>query len=78
MPPLLLSGEHLSSTPEVSGIAESRSLIQEGKYDEALAILRPLARGREVDGSVLFQIGLAATGASQQPGLADGCGFSPT
>ena len=37
-----------------------------------LAILRTLARGREVDGSVLFQIGLAATGASQQPGLADG------
>ena len=60
-----------SSTPEASGIAESRSLIQEGKYDEALAILRPLARGREVDGSVLFQIGLAATDASQQPGLAD-------
>ena len=46
-------------------------MIQEGKYDEALAILRPLAWGREVDGSVLFQIGLAATGASQQPGLAD-------
>ena len=61
-----------SSTPEVSGIAESHSLIQEGKYDEALAILRPLVRGREVDGSVLFQIGLAATGASQQPDLADG------
>ena len=60
-----------SSTPEVSGIAESRSRIQEGKYDEALAILRPLARGREVDAGVLFQIGLAATGASQQPGLAD-------
>ena len=38
-----------------------------GKYGEALAILRPLARGREVDGSVLFQIGLAATGASQHP-----------
>ena len=60
-----------SSTPEVSGIAESRSRIQEGKYDEALAILRPLARGREVDAGVLFQIGLAATGASQQPGLAE-------
>ena len=57
--------------PRYPGIAESRSLIQEGKYDEALAILRPLARGREVDGSVLFQIGLAATGASQQSGLAD-------
>ena len=30
-----------------------------------------MAQDREVDGSVLFQIGLAATGASQQPGLAD-------
>ena len=60
-----------SSTPEVPGLAEGRALVRKGKYDEALAILRPLARGREVDGSVLFQIGLAATGASQQPDLTD-------
>ena len=60
-----------SSTPEVSGVAEARTLVREGRYDEALAILHPLARGREVDASVLFQIGLAAVGASHKPGLTD-------
>ena len=60
-----------SSTPEASGVAEARTLVREGRYDEALAILRPLARGREVDASVLFQIGMAAVGASHKPGLTD-------
>ena len=40
--------------------------MKQRRYEEALAILRPLARGRTVDANVLFQIGLAATGASQQ------------
>ena len=60
-----------SPTPDVSGLAEGRALVREGRYDEALTILRPLARGRTVDANVLFQIGLAAIGASQKPDLAD-------
>ena len=50
-------------------LSEARSLIGTGRFDEALAILRPLARGRTVDANVLFQIGLAAVGASQKTGV---------
>ena len=53
------------------GVAEGRTLVEEGRFDEALGILRPLAGGRTVEANVLFLIGLAATGASQQPDLAD-------
>ena len=60
-----------SATPEVPGLADARVLVREGRYDEALTILRPLARGREADASVLFQTGLAAVGASREPALAD-------
>ena len=45
---------------------EARTLMKSGRFDEALAILRPLARGRTVDAAVLFHIGLAAIGASQK------------
>ena len=69
---VLLAGPALSAendpapTPSAA-LAEARPLILRGKLEEALAILRPLARGREVDGDVLFHIGLAAVGASQDP-----------
>ena len=53
------------------GVAAARALVKAGKFEEALGILRPLARGRAVEANVLFLIGLAATGASQQPGLAE-------
>ena len=52
--------------------AATRTLIEQGRFEEALGILRPLARGRAVEANVLFLIGLAATGASQQPGLPGG------
>ena len=52
---------------DVSGVL---ALVKAGKFEEALGILRPLAQGRAVEANVLFLIGLAATGASQQPDLA--------
>ena len=58
-------------TASQPGVAEGRTLVEEGRFEEALGILRPLARGREVEANVFFLIGLAATGASQQPDLAD-------
>ena len=66
-----------SSAPEasaVAGIAEARALIREGRFADALGILRPLARGREADPNVLFLIGMTATGASQQPGVSEADG----
>ena len=49
----------------------AQALVKAGKFKEALTVLRPLAGGRTVEANVLFLIGLAATGASQQPDLAD-------
>ena len=57
-------------TASQPGVAEGRTLVEEGRFEEALEILRPLARGRAVEANVLFLIGLAAAGASQQPDLA--------
>ena len=45
--------------------------MRKGQFEGALAVLRPLARGRTVQGNVLFLFGLAAIGASQQPGVAE-------
>ena len=58
-----------SPNPVTAAMTQARALIKEGKLDEALGILRPLTQGRAVEANVLFLIGLAATGASQQPDL---------
>ena len=42
-----------------------------GRFDEALAVLRPLVRGRVVEADTLFLFGLAALGAAQKPELAE-------
>ena len=55
-----------SPAPPTGDIEKARSLAQAGRFEEALTILRPLARGRTVDGDIQFRIGLAAIGASQQ------------
>lgn len=55
---------HLSSDPEVNA---ARALIQAGKYDKALAILRPLTVNNENRTDVLFLTGLAAVRKSQLP-----------
>ena len=49
----------------------ARDLIEAGRFDEALAILRPLARNRTVEVNLLFLTGLAAMGAAQRPGISD-------
>ena len=61
----------VASQPAAASVGEARALIRQGRFAGALGLLRPLARGREIDASVLFQIGLAAVGASQKPGLSD-------
>ena len=52
-------------------MTEARRLVRAGKFDEALAILRPHVRGQTVHADVVFQYGLAAIGASQKVGLAE-------
>ena len=59
------------SPPPTPGLTDARALVRVGKFDEALAVLRPLAAGRTVHADVLFYIGLAATGASQKPQVSE-------
>ena len=52
-------------------IAKARVLLGKRRFNEALSVLRPLAGSRTVHANVLFLIGLAAIGASQQPGVSE-------
>ena len=52
-------------------MAKARTLVNSGRFEEALGVLRPLTRGREVEANVRFLIGLAAIGASRRPGVAE-------
>ena len=56
------NGSFPSSNPAE---AEARNLIQQGRFIEALTILRPLARVFSDNVSILFLVGLAATEASR-------------
>ena len=57
---------HLSSDPLVNS---ARTLIENGNFDEALSILRPLAPNHPDRTDVLFLLGLAAMRASEQAGI---------
>ena len=59
---------HLSSDPRVN---DARALIENGRFPEALAVLRPLAPDHADRTDVLFLVGLAAIGASQQAGAGE-------
>ena len=50
---------------------EAQALLQQGRFAEALDLLRPLAQAPEVDAEVVFLIGLAATELSRQPGMSE-------
>ena len=63
LPPLWIR----PTTP--SSPAEARALIECGRFAEALVILGPLMRGAAFEPNLYFLFGLAATGASHQPGL---------
>ena len=65
-------GSGASQTPPprpAAGLAEAQALIRTGKFEEALAVLRPLARGDKVSAQVIFRLGLAAIGAAETPGI---------
>ncbi len=55
----------------VAAVEEAQALLQEGRFAEALDLLRPLAQGQEMDAGVVFLIGLAATELSQHPGVGE-------
>ena len=54
--------------PSAPGVAEARELLKQRRYEEALKILRRLAKTGPVRKSVHFLIGLAAIESSRRPG----------
>ena len=52
-------------------LAKARALVKKGRFAEALAMLRPLTKRRPVDSNVLFIVGLAAIGVSQQTNISE-------
>ena len=54
-----------AASPE-AGLARAQALFDAGRFDEALAELRPLTAGREIDAGAAFLLGLAAIEASRR------------
>ena len=52
-------------------LAKARALVNSGRFEEALGVLRTLTLAREAEANVRFLIGLAAIGASQRPGVVE-------
>ena len=48
-----------------------RALVNSGRFDEALALMRPLVNDRAAEANTIFLYGLAAVGASQKRGIAE-------
>lgn len=59
---------HLSSDPRVK---HARALVERGRFDEALVVLRPLASDHPDQTDVRFLIGLAGIGAATRPDIND-------
>ena len=65
-------GRTAPSTGSVTtAMSEARALVREGKFNEALEILRPQLKADVAEANALFLLGLAATGAAQQPDIAE-------
>ena len=62
------AGTELPASP-AGGVEQARGLVDAGRFDEALALLRPLARARDAGTNVLFLTGFAAIGASKKRGV---------
>ena len=60
-----------STAPGTAEVSKARTLVQERRFNEALAVLRPLARDNPDRKDILFLIGVAATEASRQPDVAE-------
>ncbi len=54
-----------------AAVGAAQSLVDAGRFEEAIVILRPLLGQQPVHANVLFLYGLASLEAAQRPGLAD-------
>ena len=60
-----------ASRSAAAEIAKAQALFKAGRYEEALAILRPLAAAGPGHLDIRFQAGMAALGASKKPDIAE-------
>ena len=60
------AGAEPDGSAEIPGVADARVLIENGKYDEALDVLRPLANTYPKRADILFLLGLAAIERSER------------
>ena len=56
---------------DIPGVADARVLIENGKYDEALDALRPLAKTHPKRTNILFLLGLAAIERSERSDITE-------
>jgi hypothetical protein len=66
-----LSGAQVRSSAGGPGLTEARALFNDGKFQEALAILRRLAQADPGRKDVRFLVGLVAIEASRQAGVGE-------
>ena len=64
-----LAGAQQQSSSAGSGVAEARTLLKAKRFQEALAILRPLAEAHPGRNDVHFLVGLAALESSRAQGV---------
>ena len=60
-----------AADPGAEALAQARALLGAGRFEEAIVLLRPLARQDAVLAEVLFLLGLAAIEAAGRPGIAE-------
>ena len=56
---------------DIPGVADARVLIENGKYDEALDVLRALGKSHPKRTDILFLLGLAAIERSEQSDITE-------
>ena len=66
-PPSPATSAEAAGQPGLGSIEQAQLLIDGGRFEEAIVVLRPLLEQERVDGNVLFLYGLASLEASQRP-----------
>ena len=69
--PVWGAADETTPSSPAAALDEARALVDAGRFNTALTLLRSQVRGETVEANALFLYGLAAAGASQGPGVPD-------
>ena len=70
-PPSPTSSTQTASQSASGSIEQAQALIDGGRFEEAILVLRSLLEQEQVEANTIFLYGLASLEASQRPGRAD-------